>query len=294
MKKYLIFLILCLSAGLQAQQIPMISQYNLNHYSIIPAAAGATEGLPLTFIYRKQWSGINGSPSASYLFGDINVGKSMGVGTKFYSYVAGPLRKTGLELTYSYHLELDDENILALGLSGLIYQFHLKKSELTVEEPDDRVFDGTDHMVVPDASFGAYFYGERYYAGISVPQLFNRNIDMKTDGVLQEKQVRHYYILGGYEFYLNRDFRIEPSLLLKFVEAGLFQADINARAKYKDMFILGLSYRSSESLVVQAGFRYEDIFVGYSYDFAISQINTATFGSHEILLTFGLPNFIRK
>ncbi|MBN2522474.1 MAG: type IX secretion system membrane protein PorP/SprF [Bacteroidales bacterium] len=294
MQKYItIALVLFLSIELSAQQIPLLSQYTLNHYSINPAATGVSDGLPLTFTYRKQWAGIKGSPSTQYLSGDMNIAKSMGVGAKFFNYQAGPMRKTGMELTYSYHVDLNPENKLAFGLSGLFYQFYLDKSRLTVEDTDDDVFSGVDRMVVADASFGTYLYGEYYYVGISVPQLFNRNIDLKTDKVLQEKQVRHYYLFGGYKFFLNRYFTLEPSLMFKFVEAGLWQVDVNARAEYKEMFSLGVSFRSSEAIIAQLGFAYEEFFIGYSYDFAIGDLHTATFGSHEVLLIYTFPNFIR-
>ncbi len=282
-----------MTGGLFAQQIPLLSQYTLNHYSINPAATGTSDVLPVSFTYRKQWAGISGSPSYQYLSGDMNIANAMGVGAKFFNYQAGPLRKSGMEVTYSYHVKLNEENKLAFGLSGLFYQFYLDKSDLTVEEPNDQVFSGVDKMVVADAGFGTYFYGDHYFAGISVPQLFNRNIDLKTDRVLQEKQVRHYYLFGGYKFILNRYFTLEPSLLLKFVEAGLFQADVNARAEYKEMISLGVSYRSSEAIITQLGFRYEDLYIGYSYDFTIAKINVVSFGSHEILLIYKFPNFIR-
>jgi type IX secretion system PorP/SprF family membrane protein len=296
MKKYIIIsLLLILGSGLSAQQIPLLSQYTLNHYSINPAATGVDqEVLPLTFSFRKQWAGIKGSPSTQYLSGDMNIAKAMGAGVKFYNYQAGPMRKTGVELTYSYHLDLNEENKLAFGLSALIYQFYLNKPDMNIEDPDDPVFAGEDKMVVPDASFGTYIYGSQYYAGISVPQLFNRNVDLKTDKVLQEKQVRHYYIFGGYNFYLNRYFTLEPSFMFKFVEAGLWQVDVNARAEYKKMFSLGVSFRSYESIAAMLGFRYEEFYIGYSYDFAIGGINVATFGSHEILLSYSFANFIRE
>lgn len=296
MKNYLIISVLIfLTTGLSAQQIPMLSQYTLNHYSINPAATGVDEEvLPLAFTYRKQWTGINGSPSTQYLSADMNVAKAMGVGLKFYNYQAGPLRKTGAELTYSYHINLNTENKLAFGLSGLFYQFYLNKSDMNIEDPEDPVFDGVDQMFVADASFGTYLYSDQYYVGISVPQLFNRNVDLKTDKVLQEKQVRHYYLFGGYNFFLNRYFTLEPSLMFKFVEAGLWQMDINARAEYKNMFSLGVSFRTYESIGTMIGFRYEEFYLGYSYDFAIGGINVATFGSHEVLLIYSFPNFINQ
>ncbi len=294
MRRYvLLFAGLLVGSGLYSQQIPPLSQYMYNHYVINPAATGISDDLPLSFSYRKMWAGITGSPSLQYLSGNMNIAKSMGAGVNIFNYQAGPLRKTGLELTYSYHIEINPDLQLAFGLSGLIYQFNLKKSELTVEDPDDPIFAGEDKMIVPDANFGTYLYSENYYLGLSVPQLVNRNIDLKSDNVLQEKQVRHYYLFGGYNFEINRELILKPSVLFKLIEAGLFQVDINTQLEYKDAFIFGLSFRSSEAVIFQLGFKYEELLFGYSYDLTISGLNASTFGSHEIYLRYTLPNFLK-
>jgi type IX secretion system PorP/SprF family membrane protein len=275
-----------------SQQMPFFSQYTLNHYAINPAATGIGDDIPLALSYRKQWASIPQSPSVQYISGHMRIEKAMGVGAKLINYKAGPLRKTGGELTYSYHLLLKDGVNLSFGLSGLFYQFYLDKSDMNVEVPDDIIFMGNEKMFVADAIFGTYLYGENYFAGLSVPQLFNRNVDLKTDKVLQEKQVRHYYLHGGYKFDINTDFTLEPSLLVKFMESGLYQLDINALAEYKKMVSLGLSYRSSDAIVVQAAYRYKEFQFGYSYDITVSKLNTVSSGSHEIIFIYRLKNFL--
>jgi type IX secretion system PorP/SprF family membrane protein len=294
MKKRLFILLVVLgSVELMGQQIPPMSQYMYNPYLINPAATGLTDYLPIAFTYRKLWAGISGSPTVQYLTANSKIFPTMGAGAKFINYQAGPLRKTGAELTYSYHFQLNSDLKLALGLSCLLYQFNLKKSELNVEDEGDPVFAGTEKMIVPDASFGAYLYAEEYYVGLSVPQLFNRNIDLKSDNVLQEKQVRHYYLFGGYNFKAGQDFKINPSMMIKFIEAGLYQVDINLHARYKDIFLAGVSFRSSDAVVLQVGFNYKEMLFGYSYDITVSGLNAATFGSHEIQLIYSLPGLAR-
>jgi type IX secretion system PorP/SprF family membrane protein len=275
-----------------SQQMPFFSQYTLNHYAINPAATGISDDIPLALSYRKQWVSIPQSPSVQYLSGHAQFNKTMGAGAKLINYKAGPLRKMGGELTYSYHLLLKDGVNLSFGLSGLFYQFYLDKSEMNVEESDDIIFMGNEKMFVVDAIFGTYLYGKNYFAGLSVPQLFNRNVDLKTDKILQEKQVRHYYLHGGYKFDINSDFTLEPSLLIKLMGSGLYQVDINALAEYKKMVSLGLSYRTSDAIVIQAAYRYKEFQLGYSYDITVSKLNTVSSGSHEIIFIYRLKNFL--
>jgi type IX secretion system PorP/SprF family membrane protein len=279
---------------IKSQQIPPLSQYMLNPYAINPAAIATTDKLPIAFTYRKLWAGVDGSPAIQFLSGNMQVADAMGAGMKIFNYQAGPLRKTGLEATYSYHLPLNQNGTnISFGLSGLLYQVYLNKSELNVEDPDDEVFLGSDKMMVPDASFGIYLYNEKYYVGLAIPQLFNRNVDFKSDGILQQKQVRHYYLHGGYIFELSPDFTLEPSLLFKFIEAGLFQADINTTLTYKEMVLFGLSLRTSDAFIFRLGYKAKDFVIGYSFDLILNDLRTQTFGSHEILLMYSLDNFIR-
>jgi type IX secretion system PorP/SprF family membrane protein len=279
---------------LKSQQIPHLSQYNLNRYAINPAATGINDVLPLSFSYRKLWAGIDRSPAVQYLSGHMKIADYMGAGVKIFNYQAGFSRKSGIEATYSYHINIDqNETKLSFGLSGLLYQFFLDKAELSIEEPDDAVFLGTDKMIVPDATFGVYLYGESFYAGLAIPQLFNRSIDLKTDRVLQQRQVRHYYLHGGYNYEINTLLKLEPSLLLKFVEAGLFQADIKAYLTYLDMVSFGLSYRTEDAIVIQFSYKNSDFLIGYSFDLTLSGLKTKAFGSHEIIFMYSLPNFIK-
>lgn len=279
----------------RAQQIPNFSLYNMNHYLLNPAASGTTDRLPVSLSYRKMWAGLDNAPSVQYLSGNMLVAKNMGVGAKLFNYQAGPLRKTGLEGTYSYHISLGSgDTRLSFGLSLLLYQFYLNKSDLVVEDIDDEVFMGDEQMFVPDASIGTYLYGKNYYVGLAVPQLFQRNIDLKSDVILQQKQVRHYYLHGGYIFEAGSDFKIEPSVLLKFIESGIFQADINALLTYKDMINFGVSYRTGDALSFQLGYKNPDLFIGYAYDLPLSDIAGNTWGSHEILFTYTFDNFIVK
>jgi len=284
-----------LSTISRAQQIPNFSMYNMNHYLVNPAATGITDRLPVSLSYRKMWAGINNSPSVQYLSGNMLVAKDMGVGARLFNFQAGPLRKTGIEGTYSYHVSLGTgDTKLSFGLSLLLYQFYLNKSDMVVEDIDDEVFMGREQMFVPDAGFGTYLYGSNYYVGLSIPQLFQRNIDLKSDIVLQQKQVRHYYLHGGYTFETGSDFTIEPSLLLKFIESGIFQADINALVTYKNMINFGISYRTEDALSFQVGYKNPDLFIGYAYDLPLSGIAGNTWGSHEILFTYTFDNFLMK
>jgi type IX secretion system PorP/SprF family membrane protein len=292
----LIFLAALFVQGVLGQQLPLNSQYILNQYEINPAVAGSSDGFPLGFTFRKLWMGLEGSPSIQTLSGHMEVAEHMGVGLKVFNVSAGPLRRTGGEVTYAYHIPLGGgKQKLSFGLSGLFYQYNIDISGLEVKDVDDPVLlNSAESMFVPDVSFGTYFHGDNYYVGLAVPQLLSRKVDLKSDVELDQQQVRHYFLHGGYRFDINEQFSLEPSALIKIIEAGVFQADINLRLTYQKMVSFGLSYRTSDAIVIQLGYHTEKFLVGYAYDITLSDVRTTSSGSHEIMMIYTFDNFIRK
>ncbi len=269
----------------RAQQIPTVSQYMENPYLINPAVTGTTSYSPLAFNYKRWWSGMDDAPAMQSISAHFLAGDNVGLGGKIFNYATGPLSKLGIEATYAYHFKIGNKgDKISLGLSAQLYQVYLNKSLLKLEEQDDNVIlYGSEKLITPDAAFGAYYYSSHYYVGISVYQLFNRKVDMMTDNIIENKQVRHYFLTGGYTFDINNNFSIQPSLLANYVEAGIAQGDINVKGIYKQAFWIGLSYRTSDAVVVNAGICKDRFIFGYAYDYTLTDINKHSMGSHELL-----------
>jgi len=293
-KIYLLITGIMLSEMLMGQQLNLSSLYNLNRYEINPAVAGSESGMPLAFSYRKAWAGLKGSPSSQFLSGHMQVVDNMGVGVKVFNGTQGPLRRTGMEATYAYHLPISDgASHISFGLSGSFYQYYLNKSSLNMQDPSDPVLLGPDQKIVPDAAFGIYYYSTNYFAGLSIYQLFGGKMRFDADNIAENQRIRHYFLNMGYTFNINEKFSLEPSVLLKIMETGVIQSDINLYATYLKMVSLGLSYRSGNAMVIQLGYRNETLNIGYAYDLSFSDIKTVSSGSHEIMLIYRFANFLK-
>ena len=108
---------------------------------------------------------------------------------------------------------------------------------------------------------------------------------------LNFNQDRHYYFNGGYIFEAGDDFKIEPSLLLKFVESGYAQWDLYVKGTYKDIVWLAAGYRSDfafdpNDVVISIGVQQEKIKLGYAYDITLSDIGQFSSGTHEIIFMY--------
>ena len=100
---------------------------------------------------------------------------------------------------------------------------------------------------------------------------------------------RQYYLFGSYDFSLSSNTIIQPSFLLKMSEQIKPQADIGATYIYNQGFWVGLAYRTSGAMIANIGVKFQNIFFGYAYDYTLQEIQSITYGTHEITvaLKFG-------
>lgn len=292
MKKYLFLVLFCGVAffGI-SQQLPLYSQYMMNGFLLNPAMAGSKDYIPIALTVRQQWVGIKDAPQTYAISGHAApfLNKSMGVGGYIYNDKFGPISRTGVMASYAYHLKLDQKNKLAFGVSLSGFQYKIDETKLTLNNPIDAAVNyNVEKKFVPDANFGAYFYSTRYWAGLSVAQLFQWNVDI-GQAINQNKMVRHYFITGGYRMDLNKyvkDFELEPSILVKATEMrSPLQMDINIKGYYKKNYWLGFSYRTSDAVIVLLGVKFDKYYFGYAFDYTLSNIsNYVKGGSHEIMI----------
>ncbi|PIP54296.1 MAG: hypothetical protein COX07_06100 [Bacteroidetes bacterium CG23_combo_of_CG06-09_8_20_14_all_32_9] len=286
MKKFFFFIaVLAVVQTVSAQQLTSVSQYMENKYVFNPAVVGTLPYSPLALTYKRMWTGMDDAPTMQMLSSHFEASNNVGLGGKIFNYSTGPLSKMGIEATYAYQLRVGASGAkLSLGLSAQLYQFYLNKSKLTLEQMDDDVMlFGSEKLISPDAAFGAYYYNDQYFAGLSAYQLFNRKVDMMTDKILENRQVRHYFLTAGYNRDINANLSFEPSFLAKFIESKIYQVDINAKVTYKQMLWLGLSYRTQDAVAINLGIRKDRFIFGYSYDYSLTDISKYSIGSHELL-----------
>jgi type IX secretion system PorP/SprF family membrane protein len=293
--RYILGLVLLINFSGKAQQLPQYTQYMLNEMAINPAVAGREDYTDVRSNNRYQWVGITDAPRTYMLtaHGPFK-SKNMGVGMHLFTDIVGPTRRTGLNFAYAYHLKVDDDMFVSLGLSGGILQWGIDGSKLVLrEDGDDNLLTSYRTSIVPDFGTGVYFYKKnRFYFGVSAPQIYQAPIKIYNDNPTNSKIVTHLNINGAYKFDIGNDFKVEPSLLMKYVARTPLIIDLNVRGIYKDQVWLGVGYRSwivngvnSEAFTAMLGYMYKDyLMFGYSYDFSATNIKRYSTGTHEVML----------
>jgi type IX secretion system PorP/SprF family membrane protein len=293
MKKLIFAGILFLTTAgvsLFGQQKPLSTLFMTNPFLINPALAGTNNYFQVISNNRFQWVGFTDSPITNSLsvYGPF-VKYPMGWGADISYDVTGPTSVMSLHGAYAYNYTLNEDMKISAGLNLGLLQYKIDLSSISFEnETDDNVVNGTrENYYLPDATLGFYFYSSTYYAGLVASYLFNDKIKIGTDPTGDSRIKTHYYLNGGYKYYINREWSVEPSLVLKKVFHAPFQLDINCRAWYKNMIWAGLSYRTQEALSVLLGYVYEKkIYIGYSYDIVLNPLFSHNYGSHELVLGY--------
>ncbi|MBP8822627.1 MAG: type IX secretion system membrane protein PorP/SprF [Flavobacteriales bacterium] len=278
--------------AMHAQQLPQLSQYNSFDYLYDPAVAGSRPWFELRSAHRNQWVGIQDAPRTFMLSATTPLAANMGLGGYIFTDHVGPSRRTGVQFSYAYHLRINEEIRLGMGLSFGLLQFLMDGSKIQFHDPDEPLMDDQVRgELMPDATFGAYLYHENWWFGATAPQLLRNKVRFfEVHDPTNSLLAAHYYAMGGYRFALGDDIKLEPSFLLKYVSPVPPKVDLTATVRYRDMVWLGATYRTEDALSFMVGYWLKQTFqFGYSYDLTTTALKGYTSGTHEVMLgiTFG-------
>lgn len=281
-------------AGVYAQQQPLSTMYMWNQLIINPAYAGSRDAITASAVWREQWVGLDGAPSTQVVSIHSPLpGDKIGLGLTVENDNIGPSNNTGVWGDFAYRIQTSEKSKLSFGLrAGFgIYQASLR--DLDNIDANDPVFNkNVENNFLPNFGFGAYYYGDRGYVGISSPTLIESELNSgrNPSGSAQDLHKRHFYLMGGYVFSLSQDstgVMFKPSTVIRVVEGAPVSFDVSANFLIKQKLWLGAAYRFQDAVAAIVSFQFTDhLQAGYSYDFGTSSLRSYHNGSHEIMLTY--------
>lgn len=274
-------------ATANAQQLPQYTQYMLNEFAINPAVAGKEEFADVRSNNRYQWVGITDAPRTYMLtvHGPMKL-KNMGLGMNLFTDIVGPTRRVGLNFSYAYHIKLNEETKVSLGLSAGVLQWGIDGHKLQLHDAgDENLLTQYQTTYVPDFGAGVLLYTKKYYIGIAVPQMYQSKINLYPGVENKGKLVTHFNVNGAYKFDLGEDFKLEPSFILKYAMPAPMKLDVGVRGIYREQVWLGVAYRHNDAVTALVGYLYKNyLMIGYSYDFSTTNIRRYSSGTHEVML----------
>lgn len=299
------------------QQLPLYSQYLYNKFLINPAVAGSDGYTSVSLTAREQWVGYYGAPRTfsfsyqsrilkkSFILRETKVKKDVfrpksdgkvGLGGYVFSDVNGLIQRTGFQLSYAYHMWLQNSTQLSLGLSATGYYYKINEKAINFENLNEPWLNNNLRrgIFVPDFTFGAYLLNAKYSLGFSADQLLQSAAKIGNIAYRNFKMSRQYYLFGSYDFSSGRNVIFQPSFLLLMSQQFKPQADIGVTYIYNTDFWAGLAYRTSGAVITNIGVKYQNIFIGYAIDFSMQEIQRITYGTHEITIALKFGDNSRR
>lgn len=281
----IILITCCFCIHANAQQQQMYSHYTVNGLAINPAYAGSRDAISGVLSYRNQWSQIEGAPVTQTLGVHAPVlRKKIGLGLNIVNDVIGISKNFTLMSTYSYRLKLKS-GYLRFGVQAGIVNYRNNWSEVITTDEVDVVFSGGDESFwKPNFGAGLYFNNKKFFAGLSVPVLIPHDLN-DNNPVNGAKLYQHYFFTAGTLLGLSSKLELKPSFLIKYVEGAPVQADLNAMFIFNKAFWIGGSYRTKDGVVFTTQYHTKKmLWIGYAYDYPLTDLNLVTKGSHEIFI----------
>lgn len=311
-KKYLtlVFLSLIGLSSAVAQQDAQFTQYMFNTMSVNPAYAGSRGQLSIAALYRSQWAGLEGAPKTQTLNIQSPIRNSkLGYGVSIVNDEIGNgvVQETYFDAVLSYTIDVSSEGKLSFGLKlggnllNLDFQ-QLYQSTESPNGPEPVSSDNIENRFSPNVGLGLYYHTDKFYAGLSAPNLFQTehfdNSQQNANSVqFLSKERINFYLITGYVFDLNGNVKFKPAVLTKVVGGAPLQVDMSANFMFNDKFTLGAAYRWDAAVSGMAGFQISDqIMLGLAYDKETTALGGTQFndGSFEIFLRYELVKSFQR
>lgn len=297
MRKNVVLIVvgLCFALTGIAQNQLHLGQYMLYKPWVNEAAIASYDNWAASGVYKNQWVGMQGAPKifgvhALYPFSDASVSSFSVISDKI-----GVNSNTQLNGTYAYRMSPGFKNILSFSLTASLNLMQSDYTQIVTTDGEDPLFSDakTQTFAMPNFKFGTYFEQNDAYIGFSIPNLLENKILNQSGAVTSNTTFNarnmHYYIVAGFRRVIDKNWDYMPSVLFKQASGSPAQVDVNFSMEYKKTFGFGLSYRTSNELLIMLNYSViEDIKVAYAYEYNFSgKTNIGQYGgSHELMVVY--------
>ena len=273
---------LLLSVRAFSQQDPMYNQYIFNAYTINAAEAGTRNFGTVSMLYRWQWVGLDGAPNTGSVGIETPLGKGWGIGFNMVDDRIGPAMNQTLNLSTAYHLNLNRDYRLSLGLNlvGNNQRVNFERFKY-LTDVDDPVLTNNISSFNPNVGGGLLLYSSRNFIGASMPRFIEYKLT--NSNLVALDQLRHIFLYAGHIFNLSNRVTFKPSVLAKIVKGAPAEFDLNAVISLHDVIGLGVNYRSGDGVGLLMGITVlERVQLNYAYELPVTDVRFVTIQTHEV------------
>lgn len=292
-------------------QDPTFSQFYANPLYLAPSFAGATQEYRFGLNYRNQWPAVPGvfeTYSISFDKAMPNFNSGIGVLATYDVAGSGDLSTTNIGLLYSYDFNINREwhirpgvnfkfYYLGLNIGKLIFNSQLTGSGGTVPSTNPPPF---DRVADVDFASSVMVYNDRIWGGFTLDHLLAPKTSFWGDDARVPVK---FNLFGGMQLIKKTRLLVKMKEVLSVavnfqMQQKFYQTDMGLYY-YKEPLMFGLWYRgipfvtsqAGDAIIGLVGFKTNQLHIGYSYDFTISNLISSTGGAHEISLMYEFNSF---
>lgn len=276
-----------------AQQQSMYGQYMFNMLNVNPAYAGSRNVGNINALVRRQWLDITGSPTTgSFSYDERLSDRNISIGGQMYYDNIYTQKRAGIQGYYAYAAEMGGST-LSLGMSFGVLNYNANYSRTNPFDIGDPLTQQVISAFLPTSGVGAFWSAERWYFGLSTPNLFKAyKAELNDKSVSFAGRSGHYYFTGGYIFPISETVVAKPSVMVKSVGGAPMQFDFNTNIWLSDVLGLGASYRTGDAVLGMVEFQLNtQLRIGYAYEQKIKVVNTS---AHELMMRYEFGGLLRK
>jgi type IX secretion system PorP/SprF family membrane protein len=279
-----------------AQQDPQYTHYMYNMSVVNPAYATAKQSvLDLGLLYRTQWVGAVGAPKTVNGFAHMPINKKIEMGVSIISddIGDGAKKENNFYADFAYILQLEGSHRVSFGMKAGFTNLATNFNGFQLESGNtatDEAFNQNINVFRPNIGVGAYYFTDKYYVGVSAPNLLpTKHIEERSGINALGSEEMHVFATAGYVFNVSDMFKVKPAAMAKFVKGAPLTVDVSANVLYDNKFELGAAYRLDDSVSgLMAINATKNLKIGYSYDHTLSNLGQFNSGTHEVFLLFNL------
>ena len=293
MKKLVFTLALVVGSWtVQAQQLPLVSNYLNTAHLFNPAFSGLDWKTEITVLNRRQWTDIQGAPETQFMaFNGNREDLKFGYSGYAFNDVTDIVSRAGFYGSYAWHVKFTDQNSLSLGLGAGYVNNTINVGGIRVQDDLDPVLFSALNRAKFDLNFGFNLKFGDFSFGAAVPNILAPKVDFSDNYVIspfQYQYMRHYVVNTQYDVNLQKGLMtLSPFVTVRANEVTIPQVDAGLMFNHKEYFFIGAAYRSSYAVTANTGVHLtENITLGYAYDFSLNTYGFALGNSHEFMLRY--------
>lgn len=279
-----------------AQDLSNFVQFYLNPALINPALTGIDGKSALYLSYKKQWAGIEGSPTIANVSFQSASSKMVNFGFNVSNDEQGLLSTSSLLMTGGYTISLQNDAMLRFGFSLGAGWNKVDLAALnfgTASGGSDPIMaDLLDNNFQLLGNAGLSYHSKSFHVGLSMPNIIQPAYLSKDAFSVEKVNPFESVILHtNYRFYFANDQNVfEPYLIYRYNQSLPSQIEFAGVLHLQHKVWIGGSYKQDFGISGIGGFKPNNqLAIGYGYTLKNTGLNELNRPSHEIsvALLFG-------